>query len=69
MYKLINFLNMRTIKFIISIFSVYRLFMTKNLLIFIICIMIDYIRHCLFNLFKIRKICIILEKNIFEILK
>jgi hypothetical protein len=53
----------------ISIFSVYRLFMTKSLIIFIICIMIDYIRQSLFNLFKIRKICIILEKNIFEILK
>ena len=53
----------------ISIFSVYKLFMTKSLLIFIICIMVDYIRLCLFNLLKIRKICIIVEKNISEILK
>jgi surface polysaccharide O-acyltransferase-like enzyme len=53
----------------ISLFSVYSLFMTKALLIFIICIIIDYLRNFLFNLIKIRNICIILNKKIFEILK
>ena len=53
----------------ISLFSVYRLFITKSLLIFIICIIIDYLRNFLFNLVKIRNICIILDKKIFEILK
>ena len=47
----------------ISLFSVYKLFITKSLLIFIICIIIDYLRYILFELFKIRKICIILEKK------
>ena len=53
----------------ISLFSVYRLCMIKSLLIFIICIIIDYIRYLLFNLIKIRNFCIILDKKIFEILK
>ena len=53
----------------INLFSVYRLFITKSLLIFIICIIIDYLRNFLFNLIKIRNICIILDKKIFEILK
>ena len=52
----------------IGIFSVYRLFITKSLLIFIICLIIDYLRYILFNLLKIRNICIILEKKILEIL-
>ena len=53
----------------ISVSSVYRLFMTKSLLILIICIIIDYLRNCLFHFLKIRKNCIILEKKLFEILK
>jgi surface polysaccharide O-acyltransferase-like enzyme len=53
----------------INIFSVYKLFMTKSLLIFIICIIIDYLRNFLFKLIKIRNICIILDKKIFKILK
>lgn len=53
----------------ISILSVYKLFITKGLLIFIICIIIDYLRNYLFNLIKIRNFCIILDKKIFEILK
>lgn len=53
----------------INIFSVYKLFMTKSLLIFIICIIIDYLRYSLFNLFKIRRICIILEKKILEMIQ
>ena len=53
----------------ISILSVYRLFMSKGLLVFIICAIIDYLRYLLFNLLKIRKICIIFDKFLFEILK
>ena len=53
----------------LSIFSVYRLFMSKGLLIFIICSIIDYLRYLLFNLLKIRKLCIIIDKFLFEIIK
>ena len=53
----------------LPIFSFYKLFMTKSLIIFIICSIIDYLRNFLFNLIKIRNICIYLEKKIFEILK
>ena len=47
----------------INLFSVYNLFLTKSLLVFILCIIIDYLRNFLFNLLKIRKICILLEKR------
>jgi len=47
----------------ISLFSVYKLFITKSLFVFIICIFIDYLRNILFKFFKIRKICIILDKK------
>jgi len=53
----------------LSILSVYRLFINKGLLIFIICAIIDYLRYLIFNLLKIRKICIIIDKFLFEILK
>ena len=53
----------------ISILSVYRLFISKGLLVFIICMIIDYLRYLLFNLLKIRKICINFDKKLFEILK
>mgnify|MGYP006873124848 FL=1 len=53
----------------ISILSVFILFMSKGLLVFIICIIIDYLRYLLFNLLKIRKICIILDKKLYEFLK
>ena len=53
----------------ISVLSVYRLFMRKGLILFIICIIIDYLRYLLFNLLKIRKICIIFDLQLFEILK
>ena len=53
----------------ISILSVYRLFMSKGLLIFILCIIIDYLRYLLFYFLKIRKLCIILDKKLYEILK
>ena len=48
--------------------SVYRLFISKSLLVFIICLIIDYLRYYLFNLLKIRNICVILEKKILGIL-
>ena len=47
----------------ISLFSVYKLFITKSLFVFIICIFIDYLRNILFKFLKIRKICIILDKK------
>ena len=52
----------------ISLFAVYKVFLTKCLFIFIICITIDYIRNLLFNLLKIRKLCVFLEKKIYIIL-
>lgn len=51
----------------ISLLSVYKLFLTKSLFVFIICIIIDYLRYFLFNLLKIRKICILLETKIFKL--
>ena len=36
--------------------------------IFIICILIDYLRNILFKIFQIRKMCILIEKLIFKIL-
>ena len=52
----------------ISLLSIYRLFIIKSLLIFIICLIIDYMRFLLFNYLKIKNICIILEKKIFDLL-
>lgn len=51
----------------ISLFLVFKVFLTKSLLIFIVCITIDYLRNFLFNLFKIKKFCIFLEKKICRI--
>jgi len=51
----------------LSLLSVYKLFLTKSLLVFILCIIIDYLRNFLFNLLQIRKMCILLETKIFEI--
>jgi hypothetical protein len=53
----------------LSLISVYKLFMIKSLLIFMICIIIDYLRNFLFKLIKIRNFCIILDKKIFKLLK
>ena len=47
----------------INLLSVCNLFLTKSLLVFILCIIIDYLRNFLFYLLKIRKICILLEKR------
>ena len=46
----------------ISLNKVIILILFKALKIFIFCIIIDYFRHLLFILFKIRKICIMIEK-------
>ena len=52
----------------IDLFSVYKLFLTKSSLIFVICIIIDYIRCFLFDLIKIRKMCFFLVKKIIKLL-
>jgi hypothetical protein len=48
--------------------STLELVLIKVFKIFIICCFIDYIRHIIFNICRIRKICIFLEKIAFKIL-
>ena len=48
--------------------EVIQMFLLKSIKIFIICIIIDYLRHLLFTIFKIRKICIFAEKIFFKII-
>ena len=52
----------------LSLKSVIILVIFKALKIFFICIFIDYFRHLLFSILKVRKICIYLEKLIIKIL-
>ena len=40
----------------------------KSIKIFVVCIIIDYLRHLLFTILKIRKICIFIEKMFFKII-
>ena len=48
--------------------EVIQMFFLKSIKIFIICIIIDYLRHLLFTILKIRKICIFAEKIFFKII-
>jgi surface polysaccharide O-acyltransferase-like enzyme len=50
----------------ISLFLVFKIFLTKSILIFVVCITIDYFRNYLFNLLKIKKFCIFFEKRFIE---
>lgn len=52
----------------LSLISVYKLVMVTCLTIFVICIIIDYLRDLLFKILRIRKICILLEKLAFKLL-
>ena len=47
--------------------SVVKLALIRASKIFVICFMIDYVRHLLFCLLRIRKLCIIIEKSIYKI--
>ena len=51
----------------LSLRKVIFLVLYRSFLIFIICSIIDYIRHLIFTLFRVRKICIYLEKIIKKI--
>ena len=44
------------------------MFILKCIKIFLGCIIIDYLRHLLFTILKIRKICILVEKIFFKII-
>ena len=44
------------------------LVLVKALKIFMICILIDFLRHLIFTILRIRKICILLEKIVIKIL-
>ena len=46
--------------------SVIKLILLRALKIFAICVCIDYLRHILFTILRIRKICIFIEKIIFK---
>ena len=48
----------------LSLKTVILLVIYRSFLIFIICSIMDYFRHIIFMLFKIRKICIYLEKKV-----
>ena len=48
--------------------EVMQMLILKCIRIFIVCIIIDYLRHLLFTLLKIRKICILAEKIFFKII-
>ena len=51
----------------LSVISTLGLVCNKSLKIFIICSFIDYIRHIIFTICRIRKICIFIENNTFKI--
>ena len=48
--------------------EVIQMFILKSVKIFSGCIIIDYLRHLLFTILKIRKICILAEKIFFKII-
>ena len=52
----------------LTLFSTIILFLGKASKIFFLCIFIDYIRLLLFNILRIRKICIVLEQLLWKIL-
>ena len=47
--------------------EVIRMFLFKSVKIFVVCIIIDYLRHLLFTILRIRSICILAEKIFFKI--
>ena len=51
----------------LSLEQVISLVLYRSLLVFIICSIIDYFRHLIFMLFRIRKICIFFEKIVKKI--
>ena len=51
----------------LSLKSTIILFLIKTSKVFIICIFIDFLRHLIFTILKIRKICIFLEKILIKI--
>ena len=64
-YIMINVFN--NSPYNLTLIPVFKLFLSKALKIFFICILLDYIRHLLFNILRIRKLCILLEKMAFKI--
>ena len=46
--------------------EVIQMLIFKSIKLFLECIIIEYLRHLLFNILKIRKICIFIEKIIFK---
>ena len=48
--------------------EVIKMLILKSLKLFIVCLAIDYLRHLLFTLLKIRNICIFIEKIAFKII-
>ena len=50
-----------------NLYSAMKIFIMIDLKVLIICMIIDYIRHVIFTIFRIKKICIFVEKIIFKI--
>ena len=47
--------------------EVMQMLILKSIKLFLECIIIEYLRHFLFNILKIRKICMFIEKIVFKI--
>ena len=52
----------------LTVNEVIQMFLLKSVKIFVVCIIIDYLRHLLFTILRIRKICVFLEKIFFKII-
>ena len=64
-YEIYNIFN--KLPYDLTLISIIESVVYKSLLIFVICIAIEYLRHLVFTFLRIRKICILLEKLAFKI--
>ena len=51
----------------ISLNTIIILFLIRGLIVFVICIIIEYIRNLIFTFCRIKNICIFIEKKIFKL--
>ena len=50
----------------LTVIEVILMLILRSIILFFECIIIEYVRHLLFTILKIRNICILIEKNIFK---
>jgi len=53
----------------LSLNTIIILFLIRGLIVFAICIIIDYIRNLIFTFCKIKNVCIYIEKQVFKLFK